>query len=220
MKIIDKEEERIAEEQTPEGKKKKILTKIGTLLFFAVLFIVFYFLDRNHVFSGEAYPIRVENITVIPGETTVQEILQAGYDLSDRDHAEWMSDVGGFYYAEVIDPEVNADPNSYYHLILVKEGTAYASITIYNSDEWKAKPLPECRISKIEVADFHKGSDQAAVLDIPLTEVTKEAISDSLGAEPEDLSSSCVWKKGKYSLTLHSDDSVSGRMISSEYVLN
>lgn len=220
MKIINKEEEQIAEEQTPEGKKKKMLSKIGTLVFFAVLFIVFYFLDRNHVFSGEPYPIRVENVTVIPGETTVQEILQAGYDLSDRDHGEWMSDVGGFYYSEVIDPEVKADPNSYYHLILVKEGTAYASITIYNSDEWKSKPLPECRISKIEVAAFHKGSDQAAVLDIPLAEVTKEAISKKLGAEPEDLSSSCVWKKGKYSLTLHSDDSVSGRMISSEYVLN
>ena len=37
MKIIDKEEVRIAEEQTPEGKKKKMLSKIGTFVFFAVL---------------------------------------------------------------------------------------------------------------------------------------------------------------------------------------
>ena len=220
MQITDKEEMRIAEEQTPEGKKKKMLSKIGTFVFFAVLFIVFYFLDRNHVFSGEPYPIRVENITVIPGETTVQEILQAGYDLSDRDHGEWMNDVGGFYYSEVIDPAVEADPNSYYNLILVKEGTAYASITIYNSEEWKSKSLPECRVSKIEVAAFHKGSDQATVLDIPLTEVTKEAISDYLGAEPEVSETRCVWKKGKYSLALNSDDSTSGRMIISEYVLN
>lgn len=221
MKIIDQEEVRKAEEQTPEGKKKKMLSKIGTLVFFAVLFIAFYFLDRNHVFSGEPYPIHVANITVIPGETTVQEILQAGYDLSDRDHGEWMSDVGGFYYSEVIDPAAEADPNSYYHLILVKEGTACASITIYNSDEWKSKPLPECRVSKIEVAAFHKESDQAAILDIPLAEVTKEAISEQLGAEPEILDSGrCVWEKGKYSLTLDPDDSTSGRMIISEYVLN
>lgn len=221
MKIINQEEVRIAEEQTPEGKKKKMLSKIGTLVFFAVLFIAFYFLDRNHVFSGEPYPIHVENITVIPRETTVQEILQAGYELSDSEHGEWMNDVGGFYYSEVIDPAAEADPNSYYNLILVKEGTAYARITIYNKEEWKSKPLPECLVSKIEVAAFNKGSDQATILGIPLSEVTKEAISEQLGAEPEISDSSrCVWKKGKYSLTLHSDDSVSGRMISSEYVLN
>ena len=221
MKITDKEEIRIAEEQTPEGKKKKMLSKIGTIAFFAVLFIVFYILDQNHVFSGEPYPIHVENITVIPGETTVEDILQAGYDLSDSEHGEWMYDVGGFYYSEVIDSTAEADPHSYYNLVLVKEGIDYARITIYNSEEWKSKPLPECRVSKIEVAAFYEESDQATVLGISLSEVTQEAISEQLGAEPEISDSGrCVWKKGKYSLTLNPDDSTSGRTIISEYVLN
>ena len=221
MQITDKEEMRIAEEQTPEGKKKKVLSKIGTIVFFAVLFIVYYFLEQNHVFSGEPYPIHVENITVIPGETTVQEILQAGYDLSDSEHGEWMNDVGGFYYSEIIDPTAEADPNSYYNLVLVKEGIDYALIKIYNSEEWKSKSLPECRVSKIEVAAFYEEADQVTVLGISLSEVTKEAISEQLGSEPEILDSGrCVWKKGKYSLTLDPDDGTSGRKIISEYVLN
>lgn len=221
MKIIDKEEERKAEEQTPEGKKKKLLSTIGTIVLLVVIGIAYYFLDHYHIFSGEPYPIRVENVTVIPGETTVQELLQAGYDLSDYEHGEFISDLGGHYYSEVIDPTAEADSHSYYPLILVKDGFAYAQVTIYNANDWTKKLLPECVVSKLEVMSFHENSDQAAVLDIPFAEVTKEAVSESLGAEPEKSDSGrCVWKKGKYSLTFEAGDGESGRKIISEYELN
>lgn len=171
--------------------------------------------------GGKPYPIHVENITIIPGETTVQELLQAGYDLSDYEHGEFISDLGGHYYSEVIDPTAEADSHSYYPLILVKDGFAYAQVTICNANDWTKKPLPECVVSKLEVMSFHENSDQAAVLDIPFAEVTKEAVSESLGAEPEKSDSGrCVWKKGKYSLTFEAGDGESGRKIISEYELN
>lgn len=221
MELIDKEEVRKAKEQTPEGKKKKLFSTIGTIVFFVIVGIGYYFLDHYHILSGEPYPIRVENVTVIPGETTVQEVLQAGYELSDREHGEFVSDFGDYYYSEVIDTTAEADSHSYYPLILVKDGFAYAYITIYNANDWTKKPLPKCVVSKLEVAAFHKNSEQAAILDIPLSEVTKEAISERLGAEPEISDSGrCVWKKGNYSVVLEADDSVSGRMITSEYALN
>lgn len=221
MEIIDKEEVRKAEEQTPEGKKKKLLLTIGTIVFFVILGIAYYFLDHYHVFSGEPYPLRMGNVTVIPGETKVQELLQAGYELSDREHGEFMSDMGGYYYSEVIDTTAEADSHSYYPLILVKDGIAYAQVTVYNANDWGKKSLPECVISKLEVAAFHENSDQTSFQDIPLPEMTKEAISAKVGTEPEIWESgACVWKKGKYSLRLDADDSASGRMIISEYELN
>lgn len=60
-------------------------------------------------------------------------------------------------------------------------------------------------------------SEQAALLDIPFLEVTREAVSHKLGAEPEILSSgTCVWEKGVYTLGLEEKDADSGEKITSE----
>lgn len=222
MEIVDKEQERLAEEQTPEGRKKKALKWVGNLAVLAALAVVYQLLMHYHVFSGEPYPVSLENITIVPGQTTVQELLEAGYELSDREYSEVRKDTGMMYYTGVIDPSEEADAKTYYMMVLVKDSRAHASITVYNWEEWSKKPLGECKVSLVEVRDFHEKSEQAAILDIPILEATKEAISERLGKEPEVLDSGTYrWEKGKYSLMFEVDENaVLGRGVRSEYKLN
>lgn len=222
MEIVDKEQERLAKEQTPEGRKKRALKWVGNLAVFVAIAIVYQVLMHYHVFSGEPYPVSLENITIVPGQTTVQELLEAGYELSDREYSEVRKDTGMMYYTGVIDPSEEADAKTYYMMVLVKEGRAHASITVYNWEEWSKKPLGDCKVSMVDLRDFHEKSEQAAILDIPILEATKEAISERLGKEPEVLESGRYrWEKGKYSLMFETDENATlGKGVRSEYKLN
>ncbi len=223
MEIVDKEQERLAKEQMPEGKKAKKLAIIGRIAFLVVMAIGIYFLDYWRGLSEEPCPISVENITVIPGETTVQELIQAGYGLSDTENKEWVMEnySGYFYYPEIVDPTAEADSKSYYYMVLVKDGLSYGKVVIYNDAEWQAKPVTECKVSALEVASYDEASNQAMILDIPLLEATEEAISERLQLEPEvSDSGQCMWKKGRYSVTLRPHEEGDGRTIRSEYKLN
>lgn len=227
MKITVKDQVNMTEQQptpesTPEEKKKKLLSTIGSIVLFIVLGIAYFILDHYHVFSGEPYPIRVENVTVIPGETTVQELASAGYELADLASSEWVKEdySGDFYFSEVIDLSEEVVSHYYHFLCLVKDGRQYGSVTIYNDAEWSSKPLMECKVSKLEVSAVYHGSEQAALLDIPFSEVSKETVSEKLGAEPEAMDSGrCVWEKGQYSMILDPDTDVASKTISSEYKL-
>lgn len=222
MEIMDKEQERIVKEQEEQSQKgnKKLFAIIGRIVFFAVLLIAFYFLDKSKILSGEPYPISVENITVIPGETTVQELAQAGYGLADPESREWVMEnyTGYFYNSEEIDLTAEVEANSYYYVYLVKDGRTYAYLTIYNSG--RSKPVTECKISSFRVASFDVNSDQAMILDIPFPEATEEAISERLGIEPKVSEYRTLWKKGKYSVIYEPAEEGDGKAITSEYEIN
>ncbi len=231
MKIIDKNQVNMikqqpmsAQEQAQEqAQKKKTIRKIlFDIVFFVLLGIGIYVIDHWPGLSGEPYPLRLENVTVIPGETTVQELASAGYELADRASGEWVMEnySGDFYFSETIDLSAKVVSHYYHSLCLVKDGRLYGHITIYNEDGWSSKPLAECKVALLEVSAVDHGSEQAAILDIPLLETTKEAVSEKLGAEPEILGSGrCVWKKGRYSMSYDPDTDDTSKKISSGYEL-
>lgn len=220
MEIIDKEQEKIAAEQETQKGKKNQFAILWRVAFFAVIFIAFYLVDKSHILSGEPYPISVENITVIPGETTVQELVQAGYGLANPESREWVMEnyTGYFYNSEEIDLTAEVEANSYYYVYLVKDGRSYAYLTIYNSG--RSKPVTECKISSLTVGDYDLNSDQAMILDIPFPEATEEAISQRLGIEPEVSEFRTLWKKGKYSVIYKPSEEGDVKTITSEYELN
>ncbi len=222
MQIIDKEQERAAEEQA-EGKKKNLFVEIlWRVLFFVAFGIVIWMSGKSSVLSGKPYPMSVENVTVIPGETTVQELVQAGYGLADIESGEWvMEDYTGYtYYAEVIDPATKMEANTWSPAILVKDGLCYGSLYIYNDNRWQSKTLAECKVSSLKVAYFDEHADQVMLFDIPFPEITEEAVTAYLGKEPEVSDSGrAVWKKGRYSVIIEPYEE-GGIAVCSQYELN
>lgn len=204
MKIMDKEQERIQEEQQPEAKKKKIINGIKTALVGVVLLAGMYLLNCHPFFIGTPTEVTLGDLTIIPGETTVGELIDAGYEFSDFEHAEWVQDRenAGYVYTEVIDTTAEVEARTYYDLVLLKEGEDCAEISIVNENS-AAKVLPECKVRSITVDGFRESAADTTIKGIAFGQISETALEEAMGKAPEKVSEDYyVWEKGNYKLQL------------------
>lgn len=208
MEVVDKEQERIQQEQTPAGKRKKLIQQIVLGILIAGIIVIIYLLNHHPAFAGSPHLVTLGGVTVEPGKTTVKELTDAGYEISDQSLSEWteIDGTSTYVYHEVYDLASEVEGSSYYMVKLVKEGREHAGITIVNHKSSAAK-LTECLVYSIEVRTSSKGADMDTVNGIQVNQLSLEGMQDLLGAPSDESDTgSYEWKKGKYSLSLKSGE--------------
>lgn len=206
------------QEQSPKGKKEKIIT---TVLFVAVVVVwasIRAVNRTNHRPNEEPFPIRVCEVTVMPGETTVEALSDAGYELAVYDSRAWSTEEGKFCYQDVVeDMTADAAPRDYGWMALLKDGEDCAVLQIYN---WSGGPAPvkDWTIGMVEIASYHEGAEQAALIGIPFSDLTREGVTQSAEKKPESSEQNkCVWRNGAYYMSIEFGDDAAVERIRSEY---
>lgn len=215
MSVTDKEQKKQQEASDPKAKKNKTLETILTLAVIAAVCAGLYIMSHHPFFIGKPHAVVLENITAIPGTTTMGDLAAAGYEFSDLDHATWAG-AEGYQYTEVLDVSAELEARTYYDLVLVKNGTAYASIEVIN-EATSNKPFTECILREVTVGAFNEGSNNTSVDGVSFGQLSEAALSEATGLSPEKVGSKYLWKKGNYSLSLEVGDD--GRIVgvSSKY---
>lgn len=79
VECTDAMEERAIYEQTEEGKKEKKKSQLLSIMFYIGfgLVVLFLFMSSKEK-AGKPFPIEIDHVTVIPGKTTVGELLEQG----------------------------------------------------------------------------------------------------------------------------------------------
>ncbi len=222
MKVVDKEQERLAEAETPEGKRKALMEKLIPVAIVAVCAVVYFFLPDFTIGGGKAYVVTLGDVEVIPGKTTVQELADAGYDFSDLSGANNVWDDDGSLntlYPNVYDLSSEAEANTLYvSIILVKDQKEVACLSLVNMES-KVVPISECIISDISVSKNAYESDKATLIGLSFDQISEEALTEEAG-KPEstpDYNDDVTWEKGKYSMGLAFDENGAVRSFSSDY---
>lgn len=204
--------------QSPKGKKGKVISTVLFGVVVAVWVSVRAINRTNHRPNEEPFPIRVGEVTVMPGETTVGALSDAGYELAVFDSRAWSTEEGKLCYQEVVeDLTAEAKPRDYYLMALLKDGEDCAVLQIYN---WSggAAPVKEWTIGRVEIASYHEGAEQAALIGIPFSELTQEGVTQSADKEPESSEQNkCVWRNGAYYMSIEFGDDAAVERIQSEY---
>ena len=212
MKVVDKEQERIDYENSPEGKRKKWLELLAAFVFCAVCLVLYRVLPHFEIGGGKPYVIVMDGLEVTPGKTTVQDLADAGYDLTDMSVRIMASDKDEngntvFYYRDVYDLESEADARTLYDsLILVKEEKQAASISIIN-DGPSAIPLSQCIVSDITIHDDYIDAGKVTVEGVPFLQLTEEKLIELFGKEERNYDNTIVWEKGNYNFYLWTTES-------------
>lgn len=205
------------QERRPENRKMEILSGIVTIAVIVVVVLFRQAQRTNHRLFEEPYPIRVGSVTVIPGETTVEALSDAGYELAEYNNKAWNTEEGGFYYAEIVDVTAAAKPNAYYMMTLLKEGEECAVLQIYNWTR-EAAPVKNWTIGMLEVSYYDEEAEQAALVNIPFAELTKERVSQSVETKPDsEGNGKYTWRNGAYVMSVEFADDMTVERIRSEY---
>lgn len=100
------------------------------------VFSVSYVINHNPNARENIVAMNVQGIEIIPGKTTAKELLEGGFQLAEQQ------------VSYIIDPEIKAEANSCYAIILpVKEKKSYGTITIEN-DSNTAQAVPQVQSFK------------------------------------------------------------------------
>lgn len=222
MKVVDKEQERLAEEETPKGKRKALMGTLIPIAIVAICAVVYFFFPDFTIGGGKAYAVTLGNAEVIPGKTTAQELADAGYDFSDFSGANSMWDDDGSLhtlYPNIYDLSGEAEANTLYvSVILVKDQERVASLSLVNTKS-KAAPLSECIISEISVAKSDYESDKATLLGLSFDRISEETLTEEAG-KPKSTpgyNDDVTWEKGKYGMGLVFDENGEVESFSSDY---
>lgn len=212
MKVIDKEQERIEKEKTPQAKRLKLLRTIVTAVIL-VIFAAFLYLSSHHpMFIGTPHVVTVGGFAVEPGKTTVRELEAAGFYLSDYT---MMSTeiydtevISG--YLEAYDLSSSVEKQSYYDMLtLVKDGQRYAGLSVVN-ESVKSAALADCKIRSIIIYATDEESEIASIDGVSMAQLTQAALTAAAG-EPASISDSTAsdekltvakWEKGNYFMEL------------------
>lgn len=157
--------------------------------------------------DAEPYPVMIGDVEIRPGETTVQALADAGYELSDLSGREMTYDEDGnltMLYTLVYDLTAEADGMTVYSAItVVKDCRSVALISICNETE-DAAPLTECVVTTVTVYSDSWEIDKISIGGIALEGISGDALTEVLG-EPGSVSESkdkYTWKNGLYTLEL------------------
>lgn len=207
MKVVDKEQEHIDYENSPAGKRKKWLELLAALVFFLVCATLYRVLPHFEIGGGKPYVIVMDGLEVTPGKTTVQDLANAGYDLSDMSVRIMASDQDEngnmvFYYREVYDLQSEADARTLYDsLVLVKDEQQAASVSIIN-DGPSAIPLSKCIVSDISIYNDYIDADKVTVEGVSFSQLTEEKLTELFGKVERSYDNTTVWEKGNYNFYL------------------
>lgn len=159
--------------------------------------------------GGEPYIMTVDGMQIIPGTTTVQELANAGYDLSDFTGKVWVTDEDGsqhWEYGYVYDLTADAEAMTVYPaIILVKDGEQIGTLSIVN-DKQSEIPIAECKIEGVTVHDDDLGHETASVEGVAFADMSAETLTEALGKPDTDTDSKTEWERGDYSLTIEYED--------------
>ena len=193
-----------------------------------LLCIVIYVAEHRQGYAGEPYQTAVDGCTVEPGATTVQDLYDAGFILSDivrhKDSLE-RQDSGSPVAYLPYDVTVSAEPSTYYHgigmsqdenrtvryygFLLVKDDLVYADISAINEYSL-AGTLGDLVVQGISVKDTYEGGAAAQLADLSMGDLSMEALTAAAGkpvrvmehADGNGKSESARWVDGYYSMEL------------------
>ena len=182
------------------------LRKAGTL-FLTVSMLMVYLTACGSSDHGTPHVMMLGDIEIKPGETTIQELADAGYEFSDNSSVEMVPEDEGFgytwVYTQVYDLNAKAEARTLYSSVVVlKDGEVAALISIYNEGE-KEITLAQCKISYITVYITYFEADKVAVEGITWDKLSAEALTEVLGEVTRSTDDKVyVWENGWYSLIL------------------
>ena len=221
MKVVDKEQERIDYENSPAGKRKQWLGLLAALVFFLVAAVLYRMFPNVEIGGGKPYVIVMDGLEVTPGKTTVQDLANAGYDLTDTGSKIMMNerDENGdivYRYRDVYDLTSEVESHTLYSsLVLVKGEEQAASIAIVNNGASNI-PLSQCIVSDIAIYSDYVDADKVTVEGTPFAQLSVEKITELFGKyERKFNDATTIWEKGNYSLYLEIKDDGTVRRVSS-----
>lgn len=151
METIEKEQQEPAFIARQKNKKKPIVVLAVVLI---ILIGLFYIFTQTSIFSSDPYAVQLNGTTILPGETTVQELADAGYQLTDFTA----------YKKQAYDITDKADPKTNYTMIdLMKDGKVYANIEVMNQGSDKI-PLSECIVSNVHFTKTSEYTDSDKIV--------------------------------------------------------
>lgn len=176
MKTIDKEHERQTMQATPEYKKKAKRSNLLYGAFIAILFVGAILYSRSPCYTGTPHTMQIAGMAIEPGKTTVQELADYGFELSDS-----MAKATGRVYS----PLTTVATKSYISFLsLMMDGEDYATISIVNEDIG-SKPIMECIVREIYVNEYDVDYQNAVVDGVKLSELTVQHLTQANG-EPNE----------------------------------
>lgn len=217
MQIKDKEQERKEYEQSPQGKRKKILGNLVIFLIAAALLIALYVSDHHPAFIGTPHPTSIDGFAIIPGETTGAQLYEAGFQLADRSmfSVEIHGDTADSGYRDFFPLDSELEKRSYVGgLSLIRDGKVYAFVDMVN-ETGSTKTLAETKVQGVTVYEDTLKAEVAQMEGISTGDMTLESLTAILG-EPTSESSEYdadgdrpeyIWSKGHYraELVVHPD---------------
>lgn len=190
--------------------KKKSLGKIGKKAACIALCILLGSMATGcTIGGGEPYVMTVDGTQIIPGTTTVQDLADAGYELSDFTGQTWVTDEDGnkyLAYAYVYDLTAGAEAMTVYpSIVLLKDGEEVGMLSIVNEKQTEI-PIAECKIESVTVHNDDLGYETASVEGVAFADMSAETLTEALGKPNTDTGSKTKWERGDYSLTIEYED--------------
>lgn len=208
MKVVDKEQERVEAENSPAGKRKKWLELLAALVFFLVCAGLYRVMPNFEIGAGKPYVIVMDGLEITPGKTTVQDLADAGYALSDSGAKIMASekDENGntvFLYRDVYDLDAQAEGRTLYSsLVLVKGELQAADISIINNGASDI-PLSQCIVSNVTIRNSFVDADKVMVEGAAFPKLTEEKITELFGKKERVFNvTTSIWERGKYYFSL------------------
>ena len=157
---------------------------------------------------AEPYVVKIGDMEVKTGETTLQELADAGYEISDSNGREMMYDDEGnleMLYTQVYDLTSETEARTVYSAIaVVKDLQQVAIISICNDAEENA-PLSECKVTTVTIYSNYWEMEKASFEGVSMENMSSDALTEVLG-EPTRVSESqdkYTWERGLYTLELN-----------------
>lgn len=158
--------------------------------------------------KGEPYVVTMSGVEVKPGQTTVQELADAGYEFTDLGGRSLMpvEDENGnkiYLYESVYDLTSEAEAKTEYSMIImVKDGEQAASVSLINESS-ESVPVSECIISYMTIDIEYKDADKIMVEGVSFDQLSVDKLIELLGKQSGKLNDSTTrWQRGDYSLNL------------------
>lgn len=226
MNTADKEQHT----KKPISEKEK-KARVRAALVFVVLGILIvamlYLADHHPAFTGTPFTVTAGGCTIKPGETTVQELADAGFTFTNFNSLKTPvfngKTVGGA--PDSLSLSENVKAKSYYDLIqLRKDGELYATLSVVNESS-SSKTLADCKIRSISVYSSYEDAGNSSVAGIPMDQLSVETLKAAAG-EPEssrddNLSDEkkvvTIWKNIRYSMELSVSEDGSVYSFTSKY---
>lgn len=161
--------------------------------------------------STDPYVIKIGDKEIKTGETTVQELADAGYDFSDLSGRERIfgDDFSSeWVYTQVYDLTSETEARTVYSAITVlKDGQQVALISICNESKDNA-PLSDCKITSVTVYEYYWEVEKVSFEEISFEDLLFDGLTEILG-EPKKISDNkdkYTWERGLYTLELKYQD--------------